>query len=204
MFHLHPHHGPLTPSPSATPPAPLPFPVTRTIPTLSRNPRISRQPSPSGFTLSPHPDPCHQLPLSRCQVLIERGPRDAILKLLTTFFGLSWVFSLFAMQTKGWNFSNAITYGRASYVATGRGYQVETVSVPELYSKYAQSHIYLAFEMVFYLIIFQNVTAILDFSRGCSAAGWVHCPRHCRNLQSSSAVGADELLRTTSRKEFSR
>ena len=101
------------------------------------------------------------------EVLIERGPRDALLKLLTTFFGLSWVFSLFAMQTKGWNFSNAITYGRASYVATGRGYQVETVSVPELYSKYAQSHIYLAFEMVFYLLIFQNVTAIVDFAQVC-------------------------------------
>ena len=49
------------------------------------------------------------------------------------------------MQTKGWNFSNAITYGRAGYVATGRGYQVDTVSVPELYSKYAQSHIYIAY-----------------------------------------------------------
>merc|ERR1719197_215042 len=96
------------------------------------------------------------------EVLIERGPREAVVKLLTTFFGLSWVFSLFAMQTKGWNFSNAITYGRASYVATGRGYQVETVSVPELYSKYAQSHIYLAAEMVFYLLIFQSITAVTD------------------------------------------
>ena len=96
------------------------------------------------------------------EVLIERGPREAVVKLFTTFFGLSWVFSLFAMQTKGWNFSNAITYGRASYVATGRGYQVETVSVPELYSKYAQSHIYLAAEMVFYLLIFQSITAVTD------------------------------------------
>ena len=49
------------------------------------------------------------------------------------------------IQTKGWNFSNAITYGRAGYVATGRGYQVDTVSVPELYSKYAQFHICLAY-----------------------------------------------------------
>ena len=79
------------------------------------------------------------------EVLIERGPREAFLKLSQSFFGLAWVFSLFAMQTKGWNFSNAITYGRAGYVATGRGYQVDTVSVPELYSKYAQSHIYIAY-----------------------------------------------------------
>lgn len=96
------------------------------------------------------------------EVFIERGPREAVVKLLTSFFGLSWIFSLFAMQTKGWNFSNAINFGRASYVATGRGYQVETVSVPELYSKYAQSHIYLAAEMVFYLVIFQSITAIID------------------------------------------
>ena len=58
------------------------------------------------------------------EVLIERGPREALIKLSQSFFGLAWVFSLFAMQTKGWNFANAITYGRASYVATGRGYQV--------------------------------------------------------------------------------
>ena len=101
------------------------------------------------------------------QVLIERGPREAFLKLSQSFFGLAWVFSLFAMQTKGWNFSNAITYGRAGYVATGRGYQVDTVSVPELYSKYAQSHIYLAFEIAFYLVVFQNVTAVVEFWQIC-------------------------------------
>ena len=101
------------------------------------------------------------------EVLIERGPREAFLKLSQSFFGLAWVFSLFAMQTKGWNFSNAITYGRAGYVATGRGYQVDTVSVPELYSKYAQSHIYLAFEIAFYLVVFQNVTAVVEFWQIC-------------------------------------
>ena len=42
------------------------------------------------------------------EVLIERGPREALLKLSQSFFGLAWVFSLFAMQTKGWNFAHAI------------------------------------------------------------------------------------------------
>ena len=32
------------------------------------------------------------------EVLIERGPREAFLKLSQSFFGLAWVFSLFAMQ----------------------------------------------------------------------------------------------------------
>lgn len=33
--------------------------------------------------------------------------------------------------------------------------------------RYAQSHIYLAFEIAFYLIVFQNVTAIVDFWQIC-------------------------------------
>ena len=39
--------------------------------------------------------------------------------------------------------------------------------MPELYSRYAQSHIYLAFEIVLYLIVFQNVTAIVEFWQVC-------------------------------------
>jgi hypothetical protein len=34
-------------------------------------------------------------------------------------------------------------------------------------NRYAQSHIYLAFEIAFYLIVFQNVTAIVDFWQIC-------------------------------------
>ena len=99
------------------------------------------------------------------EVWVETSLSNAALKLATSILGLSWIFSLFAMQTKGFNFSNAITYGRASYVATGRGFQMDTLSVAELYSRYAQSHIYLAAEMTFYLLIFQSITVNEDMQQ---------------------------------------
>ena len=71
---------------------------------------------------------------------------------------LSFVFSLFTMQTKGFHFSNAIAYGRAGYVATGRGFQMDTLSLVELYAKYAASHIHHGFEMLLYLALFWYVT----------------------------------------------
>ena len=59
----------------------------------------------------------------------------------------SWLFSLFTMQTKASNFANAITFGRAGYVATGRGFQMETISVHQLYANYAGTHIYFGMEI---------------------------------------------------------
>ena len=53
-----------------------------------------------------------------------------MIEVLSTVMEGSWLFSLFAMQTKGACFSRAITFGRAGYVATGRGFQMETISVP--------------------------------------------------------------------------
>jgi len=67
------------------------------------------------------------------------------------------------MQTKGFHFSNAITFGRASYVATGRGFQMETLSLAELYSRYAQSHICLGFEIACMNVLF-HCTSHMPFS----------------------------------------
>ena len=65
----------------------------------------------------------------------------------------SFIFSLFAMQTKGANFANAVTYGRAAYIATGRGFQMDTISVVKLYSDYVETHIYFSFEVAVYLTL---------------------------------------------------
>eukprot|EP00966_Prymnesium_polylepis_P186339 4319151-Prymnesium_polylepis.1 len=62
------------------------------------------------------------------------------------------------MQTKGFYFSNALNFGRATYVATGRGFQIDTISFVDLYGRYAQSHIYMGFEIGVYLTIFQLVS----------------------------------------------
>jgi hypothetical protein len=62
------------------------------------------------------------------------------------------------MQTKGFHFSNAISFGRAGYVATGRGFQMDTLALIELYAKYAESHIVQGFEMLLYTAFFWFVT----------------------------------------------
>ena len=60
--------------------------------------------------------------------------------------------------TTGFNFSNAITFGRAGYVATGRGFQMDTVKLIELYARYAESHIHYGFELLLYLVLFLLIT----------------------------------------------
>ena len=62
------------------------------------------------------------------------------------------------MQTKGFHFSRAITFGRAGYVATGRGFQMDTLSLAELYARFATSHIHLGFEILAHLSLFWGVT----------------------------------------------
>ena len=42
------------------------------------------------------------------------------------------------MQTKAFNFAFGLTYGRAAYIATGRGYAMDNLSVVRLYTTYAQ------------------------------------------------------------------
>ena len=58
------------------------------------------------------------------------------------FAALSFIFYPFTMQTKGHNYGFAVNYGRAGYVATGRGYTIDPSSVVMMYSNYAASHIY--------------------------------------------------------------
>ena len=51
---------------------------------------------------------------------------------------LNPVFALFKMQTNAYHFSYGLTYGRAAYIATGRGYAMDNLSVVRLYTTYAQ------------------------------------------------------------------
>jgi len=66
----------------------------------------------------------------------------------------SWVFFLFASQTKGFRLAEAIRHGKAGYVATGRGYVIEPGSFVGLYGIYAKSHMYTGFEAMSYLILY--------------------------------------------------
>ena len=61
------------------------------------------------------------------------------------------------MMTKGHNFGFAVNYGRAGYVATGRGYTIDSSSLVEMYSNYAASHIYFGSEVFVLLLIYERV-----------------------------------------------
>eukprot|EP00966_Prymnesium_polylepis_P091811 2125391-Prymnesium_polylepis.1 len=60
------------------------------------------------------------------------------------------------MQTKGHNYGFAVNYGRAGYVATGRGYSIDTSSMVTMYGNYAASHIYFGFEIGLMLFVYEQ------------------------------------------------
>jgi len=88
------------------------------------------------------------------ELWLEFDVRTAIFGFVKDFFALSWFFFLFTMQTKAFHFAFGLTHGRAAYLATGRGYAMESHSVVQLYGLYAQSHIYMGMEMIIFLIIY--------------------------------------------------
>ena len=92
------------------------------------------------------------------ELWVETSLWRALIASLRMIFALSFLFSLFTMQTKGFHFSNAISFGRATYVATGRGFQMDTLSLVELYAKYAESHIHQGFELLLYVVLFASAT----------------------------------------------
>ena len=92
------------------------------------------------------------------ELWVETSAWRAVVGTLRMIAGFSFVFSLFTMQTKGFHFSSAISFGRAGYVATGRGFAMDTLSLIELYAKYAASHIHLGFEIMLHLGLFWLVT----------------------------------------------
>lgn len=81
-------------------------------------------------------------PLRRAQYLlelwVERGLLVAIWENVKRLLCLSWLFFLFAAQTKGYHFARAISQGKAGYVATGRGFTTDAGSVVSLYAAYSQ------------------------------------------------------------------
>jgi 1,3-beta-glucan synthase len=85
---------------------------------------------------------------------LEFDLKTAIAALIKDFLAFNWFFFLFSMQTKAFHFAYGLTYGRAAYIATGRGYAMESHSVVHLYHLYAQSHIYLGMEVFSLLFLY--------------------------------------------------
>ncbi|KAL1503389.1 hypothetical protein AB1Y20_011447 [Prymnesium parvum] len=76
------------------------------------------------------------------------------------------MFYIFSLKTKAYHFAHGLTFGNAAYIATGRGFDMETHSLVQLFSIYAASHIYPAVELLFLLYVytmyqFQSTVSIL-------------------------------------------
>jgi len=87
---------------------------------------------------------------------VQRSLFFAMSESLRMLASLSFIFYPFSMQTRGHNFGFAINYGRAGYVATGRGYAIDTSSMVTMYSNYAASHIYFGFEIGAMLLLYEQ------------------------------------------------
>ena len=88
------------------------------------------------------------------ELWLEGSLFASVRSILADFVAGSWFFALFRMQTNAFHFAYRLTYGRAAYVATGRGYAMESRSVVELYTIYAQSHVYSGMEIAILLTLY--------------------------------------------------
>lgn len=102
------------------------------------------------------------------ELLVEMGPSRALKLVTFNLLAGSWLFSLFTMQTKAAHFGRALTFGRAGYVATGRGFQMDTLSVVVVYAAYAGTHIYYGVEtgclILLYGFVSKMPAAVLGLS----------------------------------------
>jgi len=67
---------------------------------------------------------------------------------------LGLMYYIFSTQTKAYHFAHGLTFGRASYIATGRGYDMETHSLVQIYTIYVSSHLYSALELLMLAAIY--------------------------------------------------
>ena len=86
---------------------------------------------------------------------VQRSIGYAIKEVGRMFLSFSMFFYPFSMQTKGHNFGFAVNYGRAGYVATGRGYNINTSSLVTLFAAYGPSHIYFGMEIAFMAALYE-------------------------------------------------
>ena len=86
---------------------------------------------------------------------VQRHVKHALREIMRMFFSFSMLFYPFSMQTKGHNFGYAVNYGRAGYVATGRGYHINPSSMVTLYGAYGPSHVYFGMEIAFMAALYE-------------------------------------------------
>ncbi|GLI62082.1 hypothetical protein VaNZ11_004642 [Volvox africanus] len=108
------------------------------------------------------------------QLILEMGVVKAVVTVFQQILTGSLFFYMFQQQTVASSFIADMTYGSAKYVGTGRGFNITALDFVKIYTLYARSHLYYAFELLSMLIAMYVV-------RGCEVcnygsltwSGWV-------------------------------
>ncbi|ODV58132.1 glycosyltransferase family 48 protein [Ascoidea rubescens DSM 1968] len=86
------------------------------------------------------------------QELIEKGVAKCVARLARHFCSLSPLFEVFVAQIYASSISSDLSVGGARYIATGRGFATSRIPFSVLYSRFAQSAIYMGARLLFMLI----------------------------------------------------
>lgn len=82
---------------------------------------------------------------------LEDGFLSAIVRTLNIFLMLGPLFFMSEIATKAYFFDNALTFGKAGYIATGRDFVIRHTTFSENFRATAHSHLYLGFELLLLL-----------------------------------------------------
>ncbi|KAJ9052827.1 1,3-beta-D-glucan synthase [Entomophthora muscae] len=86
------------------------------------------------------------------QVFTEQGFTRTVVRLGKHFASLSPIFEIFVNQIYATSLLNNLSYGGATYIATGRGFATTRTPFATLYSRFASSSIYTGVRLLFMLL----------------------------------------------------
>lgn len=92
------------------------------------------------------------------QELIEKGFNKSVKRIALHLFSLSPVFEVFVCQIYAKSLRDNLTFGGATYIATGRGVAIPRISFTLLYARYASISIYSG-SIFFLKVLFGTITA---------------------------------------------
>lgn len=70
-----------------------------------------------------------------------------------------------------------MSYGGMRYIATGRGFSIQTTDFVKMYSMYARTHLYIGFEVLFFVVTLYIVRVSRGYDvmekeqEGCDGSG---------------------------------
>ncbi|CCH60497.1 hypothetical protein TBLA_0C07060 [Henningerozyma blattae CBS 6284] len=89
--------------------------------------------------------------------LLEKGIWKATTRFMHHLFSMAPLFEVFVCQVYSNSLLGNLTFGGAKYISTGRGFAIQRVSFPILYSRFVTVSIYSGIQ-VFIMLIFATIT----------------------------------------------